>query len=247
MKNISMALLVSLVVVLVLIYFLQIPFDENFVSGFLNGLLSNLIIFILGVFVIDRILKKIEHEKLIDINKQKSEKTLLTINVFALKILKHLNLHTDGDLDFVINNRALENLLKINREQDWFDILYKQVLSTPNKKDYLKKLETIIKDGATSVNKSLKDAYPHPAPDLALIADEIYILSGNALAMSVMSDFRKKVNKNIDDIDNKMSEETERVIVKVFINHGAKELFSSICDKLLIISNRAHKNRLFVE
>lgn len=247
MKSIVIAVLFSLSIVTVLLYLLHISIDANFISNLLNGILSNLIVTILVVFVVDRLFKRIEYEKLVAINKRNSESVLFAINIFSLNVLKYLRLKTGDGLNEIANGKVFQNLLETNKKHDWFNILYKQVLKASSRKNYLKELETIIREGATSINKSLKDVYPHPAPDLVKIVDEIYTLSGAAMAALVMSEFREEANKKIKDDNNKISPELEITLVKFFIHNSVENLFPDICNKLSIIATRAHKNRLFVE
>ena len=137
------ALILSLlcVVTFASLYFIGIPLDKKFVTDILIGLLPNLIVLIVGVFIIDQLLKGVEREKLGVINKRNSETTLMMINLFSVKLFNHLKLGEEQSLSNM--DKTLEKLLEINKKTDWFEILYKQFLNSTDKPAYLKELEKI--------------------------------------------------------------------------------------------------------
>lgn len=168
----------------------------------------------------------------------------MMINLFSVKLFNHLKLGEEQNLSNM--DKTLEKLLEINKKSDWFEILYKQFLDSADKLAYLKELEKIIQEGASSINKNLKDIYPHAAPELLVLVDEISARSGHVMVMEVLPGMREKVNALLPVEHEKMTEELEGVLTKFFIHQNAQDLLSNICGGLETISKRAKANSLFV-
>lgn len=227
------------------LYFIGVPLDKKFITDILIGLLSNLMVLIVGVLIIDRLLKNIERGKLTVINKRNSENTLMMINLFCTKLFNHLKLGEEQNLSNM--DKTLEKLLEINKKSNWFGILHKLFLDSADKRTYLKELEKIIQDGASSINKSLKDVYPHPAPELLVLADEIGARSGHVMVMGVLPGIREKVNALLPAEHEKMTEELEQILTEFFIHQGTEDLFPYIFTRLDVITQRARANTLFID
>jgi hypothetical protein len=259
MRKIALTLLVFIVITLGLFSLLEIPFDRDFLSSLLNGLLSNFLILFVAIFIIDNLSKIVETKKLKEINKRNSEFFSLRINIFAVKLVDYLKISKTDTFDVDIQsckNKNLtfeyiwEDIVMITNKVDVDVILYESALKEDDKKKYLSELSDLVMEESKSLHELLKNIYPHPAPEVVGIVDDLSSQSGALHAMSIIADVHKDVNKITNNDAAKMDQEASDVLLKVMmlgIGDREKGVIKSILSSLSQLSLRAKANTLFTD
>lgn len=254
MKVIAGVIISLIILVFLLLFFTGIPLDKNFWAGLLNGLLSNLIIFIIAIFIIDKLIKNIEKKKLKKINERSSYFISFSINTLIFKILKHLKIFSDEtlkgktpDKDTSNFDFALDEMLKIKKDNKMEKIFRAEVFKEKDRKKYIDDLSKLIMDGADSIHKGLKEIYPHPAPDVISQIDEVYKSCGGLTAFSFVAGIREDFNKYTKDKKKHMNKKIAEALLDFSMSNPKATYMSTISEKLLNISNKAKENSLFID
>jgi len=254
MKTIAGVIIFAILLDILLLFLFGIPFDNNFWSSFLIGLLSNLIILVIAIFIIDELLKKKEKIKLKEINKEKSLYIHYAVNILLLKILKHLKvfpkdietkdiLNKNADLTFKF---AFEKMTEIAEKENIDKIVGEIALKERDRKKYFEDLSEIIFKDITSINNGLKEIYPHPAPDITALTNDVFANCGALKAFSAIADVKSQVNKIIPKGQKKMDEITATALLKIMMFNPKQKSFSTIAKNLIVLSKRAEGNSLFI-
>ncbi|MES2622824.1 MAG: hypothetical protein V4576_00275 [Patescibacteria group bacterium] len=253
MRKIVLILILLILVFIQLQISLKIPFDKEFLTGLINGILSNLVIFFVGIFVIDKIIKNIEKDKLSLINKEKSFFFKFKLNIFALKLLQHLQvisvqtrqakLSNDKGITF---NWVMDEFQALTQNKSFIEIVNTQLARKTNKQKYLQKLSDILKDDSKGFTDQLKEIYPHYAPDVYELTQIFPKAAGFISGMATTFLAVDKANEKIVNTEQKIPAELfTHILTKVMISDFIN--LNDVFVNLKKLSARSENNDLFIK
>jgi hypothetical protein len=217
-------------------------FDILFWLNFLPGLLSNLIILLVALFIIDRIFQRERLTKLKQINAENSKWVLFENNRIAFLLLEYLGLAKSEELskDKELNFEFAIERIKRNGLSEVF---FKKFMDAKDRGNFLDGFIDKLKDGTEQINKSLDKIFPHPDPFIKGLLSNMAFLSGGIQSMKIILDATSKANKKVKS-DQRISPEQINLLIKIAYSEG--RLFKQIFKNLIIISEKAKSNELFV-
>ena len=254
MKTITIILAICAILLLVGLNFLGVSItSKSFFIDLFNGLLSNVLIFFLAIFVIDRLTRKIDENKLKEINATKSEFFHWNLKCFVYHMLVHLEIFKDDDYQKRLQDDPLlsmdwvmEEFKRVGLENDWTSLLYNCVSNKSDKQKYLSDLEKIFNDWTKPLSQNLKEIYPHPAPDVVEMVSNLFASSGTLNALSSIAGFAKEANKGVKDKKQQLTDKHTNLLIKIGLLNR-KNNFSDTCSIILELSKRAEENQLFIK
>ncbi len=243
MRLILEVLILILFVNIYLLHLFGVSLDGNFIISLLNGLLPNIVVFFVAIFVVDRLIKRVELNKLKLINRYATIEVLLAVNKLIFNILDYLKCTTDKDYKVVADALqlspdadffasmipfAIDKFEDINLKNDWNQVLYKNRVISEDKTIPISFLFDIIRNGCRDINLALTKIYPRHSSEVEKLIQRILKLSD-----WMENDIRIEESVGYVNLEKGLlSDDNHNFLNRIFVN-------------LIILSRCAVKNQLF--
>lgn len=244
LKSIKISILITIIICVVILYFLNTKLDQIYLVNFVTNLLTNIIVLWFWIFFVDNIIESEKHSKYMSINKFKSEWISFFINRLQLKLLVFLDI-IDNQETYMSNDIQLNNIPIIfaNNLENICFLFFKKINSADDKSWIINTFNNIRKEESENILLQLKQIYPQPKAEIIHIfeADLPHLLWWIEVINLVLS-IESEISK--EKIELKLTDNQKATLLKItYIIISPK--ISEICEKLSKASILAKNNKLF--
>jgi hypothetical protein len=241
-KNVFIAIFVAFIVLVVSFVGIGGSFERQFWLAFLPGLMENLAALAVAVFVIERIFRSERVDKLKQTNERQSRFVEFLVNRLAFRILKHLALATDQDMqnDSKMN---FDFAFVMFQKADVPTIFYEKFMASETKEDFAGGFSRILAEGTETISKALDAVYPRPDPGLKQNDEQMNFAAGSLEALKALISAFGAANAEVK-AGEQMKPEHLDLLIKMM--YGSVRLQLLTIQRLIIhIRDKAQANELF--